>query len=149
MFTPKSYAPLDELAALDLNDMDGNDDHVREEANYVPLLYVREATYERTLATISYRLYIDTGPIGTLITSTGDKSQADIDISAVTVGLHTLEIPALALKGRFYKTPDMTYLTFWLTVKATVDLNPAANGPYLHRIENMTVVGHREPKSWT
>lgn len=148
-FVPKSYSPLTELAALDLNDMDGNDDHVREEANYVRLAYVRLATYVRTLNTISYRFYIDATPIGTAMTTTGDKSQGDIDITAVSVGLHTLEIPALDLKLRFYRSPDMVYLSFWLSIKSPVVLNPDNPGAgYTHTIENVTVIAHREHKDW-
>ena len=148
-FIPKSFTPVTELPALSLNDMDGNDDHVREEANYYQLASVRAASLVKTLSTISYRFYIDTTAVGTAITTSGDKVEADIPLST-TVGIHTLEIPALELKFRFFKTADMTYMTAWMTVKTPVVIDPAnPSAGYTHTIENLTVIAHREAKSWT
>ena len=151
-FTPKSFTPLDTLPALDLNEMDANIDHVREEANYYHIGTFPLIEYV-TAANISVRLLIDTTPVGTLFTTSGAKSEADIALAGFSDGLHVLSfktgptgITEVGPSIRFYKSPDMDYLTYWVTVGPAVGSSPTIN----HSLSNFTALGHREsPKSWT
>lgn len=147
-FIPKSFSPLTELAALDLTDMDGNDDHVREEASYRQILSAYKVEWTDNGGGTNLRLHIDGSPIGTELSGTSEVSQADIELSAVTVGLHVLTVQRgtkVAMRVRFVRTPDMDYMTWW------VKLLPTTGGPllYNHSISDITVIGHRDPKSWT
>ncbi len=147
-FVPKTFTSGTALPALSLNEMDANDDHVREEANYYPLMAVHDATYEGSTTTLTVQLYIDGSAIGSAFTTSGDKSAADISLAAVADGVHVLTVQrnsTVIAKTRFYKSPDLDYLTWWVTVHAAT----GSINPFTHRVSALTVIGHREAKSWT
>lgn len=147
-FVPKTYTNGQVLPALDLNDMDANDDHCREESNYYPIWTVSLASYSKANNNTSLRLFIDGTGIGTAFTSTGAKSEADISLAAFSDGLHAISVGYVGqdiVTAKFVKTPDMDYLTWWVGINAVV----GAAAPYTHSFGNMTVICHRQTKGWT
>ena len=148
-FVPKTFTNGDVLPAASLNDMDNNDDHVREEAAYRYIWQVLSIVYEKLTGTIGVRLYIDGSAVGTNYTTSGDKSDPDLNVASLSTGLHVLTIVSSSVvlaETRFLKTPDLSYLTCWMSIESAVFDGIST---YTHEIKNLTVIGHREAKSWT
>lgn len=151
-FVPKSFSALTALPALDLNHMDANDDHVREEANYVPIV-TAQCTPQRSVPSGYFKIMIDTTrPTQTAIVNTGSGSEADIDISSYAEALHDISIWVYVSGDEaggsivfgpfaFFKSPDLEKLSW--KVNRVDDYN--STGKYLY---NITIIGHRETKSW-
>ncbi len=109
-YVPKTFTNGQVLTALDLNDMDGNDDHAREEANYYHIWTVPLATYSKANNNTSLRLYVDGSGIGTAFTTTGAKSEGDISLAAIADGIHTISVVSAGVDivtAKFVTTPDM------------------------------------------
>jgi len=152
-FTPKTFLSGAVLPALSLNEMDGNDDHVREEAAYRVLMAVPLALVpigSATAPTASVQWKID----GTAYGLAGAAAQGDINISGLTLGIHTLELTATGLGyvgTRFVKTLDLLYLSAWWSAGPVIALAkiPVTDPPqYLWPMRAITVIGHREIRGW-
>lgn len=151
-FIEQDFTNGEVLPASDLDTMDANIDHVREENDYHPLV----TAYASGISAAGgagdlFKVKIDTS----IITQDGISSafsggsDSDLDISALSEGIHEITLVEYwSLSGSwqttvkvgpmwFYKTPDMDYLSH----KVVWD---SANG-----ILNWTVMGHREAKSWS
>ena len=147
-FIPKSFTSGATLPALSLNEMDANDDHVREEAAYKHLAFVAEKDFSEGtgyVSPLSVQCSLDGTPISTATTSTGAFNRADIDISALTPGIHYLSVKGLLI--RFYKSPDINYITWWTTIVTITTGSPSES--WIFELRNFTLIGHREAKSWT
>ena len=126
--------------------------HVREEANYWNICQFLALSTNEVSNSLIYRVEIDGSTIGTDITSTGESVKSDVSLAGVADGIHTLELTHAgssfsggAVKVRFYKSPDMDYLTWWLDVNTVT----GSIGDYDHSFDYFNVIGHREIKSWT
>jgi len=142
-FVSKTFANGDVLPAADLTDMDNNDDHVREEANY-QVITMAPAFVDATVFPAG--LYIDTTRVSLAHSTTGQKTEADISISGFANGLHVLQWKRLSTgilaPIRFCKTPDMLYLTYWINIVWHEDLGE-------HEFSESTVIFHRQVKGWS
>lgn len=157
-FTPKVFTSGSALAALSLNEMDANDDHVREETAYrlvVSLAQITEVWVGGT-GFVGFRLLLDGATyLGTPVYGTGSKKIADIGLGGVSVGLHYIRLALcrsatdggavlenLAMPGivRFYRTADLQYLSVWW--------NYVSFSASVVTVRDITVLGHREVKGW-
>lgn len=151
-FTPKTFTSGTALPALDLTHMDANDDHVREEASYYPIVTVQGiplADIDDDYDTENYKVMIDTTrPSQTALTTSGTVQ--NISISSVSTGLHSISIwiyeDSHETTGEiclgefaFYKSPDMDYLTW----KLDKDYG-YSNGSTFVEVYHVTILGHRE-----
>ena len=151
-FTEVSWSNGDYVTETKMDQMVASDVHVREESNYVPVLTasiteLSEAGGAGPAAVVA----ID----GTTIASfsgTPDAVDADNSISGYSTGLHTITVAITPAYGshdglrrfKFYKTPDMNYLTVWYSAyQEVVGADP------VFTVFDITVIGHRETKSWT
>jgi len=151
-FTEVSWANGDYLTETKLDQMVATDLHVREESNYYHLVN-EAANGETTTAatgTITLAFTLDGASLGTGATGAGESVE-EIDISAQSAGIHELGVTvsgstggSYARKYRFYKTPDMGYLTIFAELASRAD---AGDNYYI--VKNLTVIGHRQTKSWT
>lgn len=156
-FTPKTFTSGNVLPALSLNEMDANDDHVREETSYRTLLVQHKTELVTTLGgagNLGTRLILDGATyLGTPAYGAGAKVIGDISLGGVAVGLHYIRLSGVRESGgsivenfslpgvvRFVRTPDLNYLTLWFTF-----------GGYAGSIwttTDVTLIGHREVKGW-
>ena len=142
-FTPKNYTIGDVLHAADLNEMDANDDHNREEANYYPILTA--SRYELG-ASSSFSLKID-GSTAISLSAGTTRTKADLSISGLSVGLHALVLAdgagTVLATWNFYKSADLSYLSVWVYMGSTSGENVN------NWIKSITVIGHRSLKYWS
>ena len=125
--------------------------HVREEAAYWTI--VTDGPEQQATADVAgstqptFDLEIDTTPIGSGVSTVGAKSELDIDISGFSDGLHVLHCITSTTGGsaeldreyRFYKTPDMDWLSYWVTL--SIHTTGGNNGG---ESAELTVITHRE-----
>lgn len=155
-FTPKSYtAATGKVYALDLNQMDANDDHIREEANYYPVVTVSGNPQEGVSSGsgANFVIHVDgsavAGQSSVSSESTGGV-ECNIDISGLSDGIHEIKLvenyDILSSPQEydvwgpfwFYKSPDMNYLSHKVVlISGSPDFVA------------WTVIGHRETKTWT
>jgi len=123
-----------------------NADHIREETNYFPLLTIADCPRGAVVGGFTLRLRIDSTDIGVGVASGSERRESDINISAFSTGLHTLRVAmgATTRTFRFYKTADMTYLTYWAHIASEV-ISPDT----YYWVASLTVIATREEKSWT
>lgn len=151
-FTEVPWTTGDTITEAKLDAMVASDVHVREEANYYNLINQAKFSGESSLSTVSFGVYIDGSIVGSLVTSTSESVQADNDVSGLSNGIHVVEIKKSgssftdgAAKYRFYKTPDMDYVTFWIKL----DSVDGGGNPYTFNFSYFNMIGHREAKGWT
>ena len=134
------------LPALNLNEMYQNDVHVREEAAYKTLITASGFTADVHTAGWTWKPRIDGVDISAAATmsGTGDMAQGDIPLTGVTAGLHTLTVAGFT--ARFNKTADLAYISLWVTIKRTGDGESWSGYDWV--VSNLTVIGHREIKTW-
>ena len=154
-FTEVSWSNGETITETKMDQMVASDVHVREEVNYYHL--VADAC-DRTVinsgsGTLSLQLQIDGTGYGGTASSTGNHNESDIDISAVSTGIHVARF-VLTNTGsggnltgpsyRFYKSADMTYLSWWASVSSAY-----FDGATTITLYDISIIGHRQIKSWT
>ncbi len=155
-FTEVPWANLDVVTEVKLDQMVANDVHVREESNYKPVLNVQMQTDESSISSAgayiaTLTVSVNSGAISLGGTTSGSSGvTGDVNISALAEGIHTIDISlndaddtSNNAEFRFYKSPDMTYLTCFYRV-----YERQGSGNFLGSA-SVTVIGHRETKSWT
>lgn len=151
-FTEVAWANGDTITETKMDQMVASDVHVREEANYYYIANesgAHEGDATPATGTYSLQMAIDGTDYGAADTAAGAKNVSDINIGAVSAGLHTvtltltrgLSASSVVASYKFNKTADMAYLTWWATIHDTT-------GGVL-TISNVAIIGHRETKSWT
>ena len=148
-----------------LNQMVANDDYLREQASYVPL--VNDTILQRVDSTgtsgrsVDMDFLLNSSSIwnpASYIQSSGhqDKHQPNISISSAAEGLAILESPlAVGSKmtrpyWRFMKTQEIEFLSIWVRsdyYEDMFELNDAS--VYAHGLQfSITVIGHRISTTW-
>lgn len=149
-FTEVSWTNGDYVEETKLDQMVASDVHVREESNYWHLLMnVGSFTSNNNSSSHSVIFKVDDATTIATITDQGDFCENDIDLDSAGIadGLHTLDLYfnfTYNRTWRFYKTPDMNYLTIWLNSSTSGSI-----GDYDHTASEITIIGHRQTKSWT
>lgn len=130
------------LPEVDLDQLSENDNVVREEANYYPVLTAACNIDRDGLENFSSALLID--EVVKASTASGTTFQlADLSTSGLTVGLHEIVFRVYSededsgaantqsFSFPFYKSPEMNFLTIWAKHHGSI-----------------TVLGHRLAKAW-
>ena len=162
-FVNKSFTAGNALPALDLNQMDGNDDHVREEANYYPIVTAQVFPQDAGPDNPGYlKLMIDTTRVDQTALNPNLSSglEEDIDITSITVGLHDISLwgytGGYESSGgiwcgpfKFYRSPDMDYISWHFSKKLLQESGTAGEGINEDTTAfNITIIGHRVQKFW-
>ena len=141
------------LPAINLNQIMDNIDYAREEANYWNLFAGVVRHEADTPGHNNERIDITVdGVVKETLTGYGDNSAGDIDISGLSVGIHTIGIgltPGIAYGQpeptlifnyfKFFKSTDLNYFTIWTTLVDETNFIAA---------KDITIIGHRVAKAW-
>lgn len=128
VWIPKDWQSGENITEVDLDRIESNAEHIREESNYQIIGPVSDWAMVGNVHTPSLSVQID----GTNIlagSAYGEFSLGDESLSAFAIGLHTLSVSfsvlASSLDGipgtvgatiRFFKTSDLAFLTLWGSV---------------------------------
>jgi len=149
-YTDLSWANQETLEAAEtkFDQLQGNSDHVRVELDYTNLIH--QKTLMRRNAT-GGQIHIDSTLVAVFSAGHDFNSvkYADIDISGLGNHKHSITIGHEDC-GVFYfaKTPDMNYLTIWITMKHEEGTDGDWDGVDFLWIKNLSIIGHRETQSW-
>lgn len=158
-FTEVAWANNDVVTETKMDQMVATDVHVREEANYVPVVTTTlfNDLHNQEATTPTPALVVDINGIGTTsdasFSGAGWDVEADINISALSTGIHEIDLALTPVIGsassnfafKFFKTPDMTYLTVFANLYGYRDSSLTIS----HVRADVTIIGHREAKAWT
>ncbi len=144
-----SWSNEDDITEVKLDQMILNDAHVRNEADFKTV--VLDGHEEISSASNSgFRLWIDGSAIGSGVTADPGNGpfelyETNIDISAYSESIHELVVagPSGLSKFRFIKTPDMEYLSYFVTLGRR-----AFDGETETYSRDLTVIGHKDTQSW-
>ena len=156
-FTSVAWANADIVTETKLDQMVASDEHVREEASIKCL--ASEAGFTvcdvAIAGTMTVQLSVDGSDYGSGDSGSGDLSEVNISLSGVSNGAHTIE---LTLTGsstgtqtwtyHFYKTPDLSYVSWWATTDSGY-LPQSGGNTSNYGLRDITIIGHRETKTWT
>lgn len=155
-YTAVTWTSGDIVTEAKMDAMIANDDHVREEANYYPVVTACVQS-QLTAGTISLT-DIDITAGGVLVVSNGSGASgvsADVNIGSLPDGvIYDIDL-GFSLSGsegshrtnatfKFYKSPDIEYLTMWWTLESGTG-SGVGNSAAL----SLNIIGHRVFKGWT
>ena len=157
-WTAISWAFNEQPSAAKRNTEAENTTHVREEVNYYPVLATHIQTDKSALSSgysATLTISVNDGAIslggGTTAPSGGtDGTTGDVSISGLADGIHSINISLVDANDTdntavfyFYKSPDMEYLT------CKYNMLERDTDDFFIGSASVTVIGHREIKSWT
>ena len=148
-FTEVAWANADTVTEVKLDQMVASDVHVREEANYYPIVTAWANSSDEPGNSPTCEIEIDGTGYGSGVSGTGTEHESDINITGLSDGIHTIKfitncsVDSEDMDFVFYKSADLNLLTYWAT------MTQSGTPGYYDRTICITVICHRTTKSWT
>jgi hypothetical protein len=129
----------------DVDAFQGNDDHVRAEADWKLIANQLDLAYAG-LASAAV-VDIEVSGVDLVEDGTGENHVADVDVSSLSAGIHILQITVggNVRKLRLVKTSDLEYISIWWKIRNVYD---SGSSTYTAHVDWLTIVGHRTAQYW-
>ena len=149
-FISTPWANGDTITEVKLDQMVANEEHVRNEADFKMIVSDGHEEIAEASAN-SFQLEVDGASLGSGVTAPAGAGpfelyENDLNISGYSDGLRELSVvgPSGTSVIRFVKTPDINYLTYFVTLgRRTFDGDTEVYS------RDLTVIAHKDTQGWT
>lgn len=157
-FTSTSWSNGDIVTETKLDQMVGNDEHVRDEAEFRYIANESALAIDDTAiaGTLTVQLSIDGADFGSGDSGSGVLGEDNISVSSLSAGDHYAELTMtgssingpLVLKYYFVKTTDLLYIT-WRATTHQGYVASSSGSIQNYGLKDIAIIGHRSTRTWT